>query len=67
MKLEDSRKNIDEKQLSILKSISNKIKEDWDETYIDAKYNPGPRFQGKTWTKDDQKNYRRALPKVAAS
>jgi hypothetical protein len=37
--------NIEGKQVSISKSISNKIKENWDETYMDAKYNPGPRFQ----------------------
>ena len=30
--------------MSILKCISNKIKENWDET--DAKYNPGQKFQG---------------------
>ncbi len=35
------KKNIEGKQLSILKSISNEIKENWDETYMDVKYNPG--------------------------
>jgi hypothetical protein len=34
----------------ILKSISKEIKENWDETYMDAKYNPGTIFQGKKLT-----------------
>jgi hypothetical protein len=38
-------KNIEEKQLSILKSISNEIQENWDDTYMGAKYNPGSMFQ----------------------
>jgi hypothetical protein len=33
--------------LTILKSISKEIKENWDETYMDAKYNLGLIFQGK--------------------
>jgi hypothetical protein len=45
------KKNIEGRQLLILKSISKEIKENWDETYIDPKYNPGPSFQGKKWTK----------------
>jgi hypothetical protein len=53
--------------LSILKSTSKEIKENWDETYMDAKYNPGPRFQGKSRQKEDQKIFTIALPKVAAS
>jgi hypothetical protein len=61
------RKNIKGKQLSILKSISNKIKENWDETYMDAKYNPGPRFQEKKRTKRRPEDFTKALPKVAAS
>ncbi len=40
------KKNIEGKQLSILRSISNEIKENWDDTYLDAKYNPGLMFQG---------------------
>jgi hypothetical protein len=32
--------------LSISKSISNEIQENWDGTYMDAKYNPGLIFQG---------------------
>jgi hypothetical protein len=48
--LDNSRKIIEGKHLSTLKSISNKTKENWDETYMDAKYNPGPIFQGKKWT-----------------
>jgi hypothetical protein len=39
-------KNIEGKQLPILQSISNKIKENRDKTYMDEKYNPGPNFQG---------------------
>ncbi len=58
---------IEGEQLSILKSISNEIKEKWDDTYMDAKYNPGTIFQGKSGQKEDQKNSTRALPKVAAS
>jgi hypothetical protein len=50
-RLEDLRKNIGGKQLSILKSISKEVKENWDETYMVAKYNPGPICQGKKWTK----------------
>jgi hypothetical protein len=53
--------------LSILKNISKEIKENWDETYMDAKYNPGQNFQGKSGQKEDQTNFTRALPKVAAS
>ncbi len=33
--------------MSILKSIRNEIQENWDNTYMNAKYNPGPVFQGK--------------------
>ncbi len=40
------KKNVEGKQLSILFSISNEIKKKCDETYMDAKYNPGPRFRG---------------------
>ncbi len=40
------RKNIEGKQLSNLKSISYQIQENWDNTYMDAKYNPGLMFQG---------------------
>jgi hypothetical protein len=40
------RKKIEGEQLSILKSITNEIQENWDNTYMDAKYNPGSMFQG---------------------
>jgi hypothetical protein len=30
-----------------LKGIRNEIQENWDNTYMDAKYNPGSVFQGK--------------------
>ena len=40
------KKNIEGTQLSILKSISNEIQENWDGTYMDAKYNPGSMFHG---------------------
>jgi hypothetical protein len=42
-----AKKNIQEKELSILKSISNEIQENLGVTYMDAKYNPGLMFQGK--------------------
>jgi hypothetical protein len=32
--------------LSILKSISNEIQENWDDTYMDAKYIPDLMFEG---------------------
>jgi hypothetical protein len=32
--------------LSILRSIRNEIQENWDDTYMTAKYNPGSVFQG---------------------
>jgi hypothetical protein len=49
-----------------LKSISNEIKENWDNTYMDAKYNPdiSRKYSGQ---EEDQKNNTRALPYVAAS
>ncbi len=34
------------KQLSIMSSIRYEIQENWDNTYINAKYNPGSVFQG---------------------
>jgi hypothetical protein len=30
-----------------MKSIRNEIQENWDNTYMDRKYNPGSMFQGK--------------------
>ncbi len=32
--------------MSILKNIRNETQENWDNTYMDAKYNPGSMFQG---------------------
>jgi hypothetical protein len=58
-----SEKKIEGKQLSILKSISNKIKENWYETYMDAKYNPGRMFQGE---KVDKKKTRKITQKCCA-
>ncbi len=34
---------------------------------MDAKYNPGQRFQGKKWTKRRPEDFTRGLPNVAAS
>jgi hypothetical protein len=58
-------KNIEGKQLSILQSISNKIKENWDETCTDEKYNPGPKFQGRKVDKTKtRKNTQEHYPKL---
>jgi hypothetical protein len=40
-------KKVEGEQLSILSSIRNEIQENWDNTYMNAKYNPGSVFQGK--------------------
>ncbi len=40
------RKKVDEEKLSILSSIRNEIQENWDNTYMNAKSNPGKVFQG---------------------
>ncbi len=40
------KKKIEGEQLSILCSIRNEIQENWDNTYMNAKYNPGSVFQG---------------------
>jgi hypothetical protein len=34
-------KKVEGEQLSILSSIKNEIQENWDNTYMNAKYNPG--------------------------
>ncbi len=39
-------KNIEGKQLSILSGIRNEIQENWDNTYMNANYNPGSVYQG---------------------
>jgi hypothetical protein len=39
-------KKIGGEQLSILSSIGNEIQGNWDNTYMNAKYNPGSVFQG---------------------
>jgi hypothetical protein len=41
------KKQVEGEQLSILSSIRNKIQENWETTYMNAKYNPGNWFQGK--------------------
>jgi hypothetical protein len=41
------RKKVEGEQLSILSRIRNEIQENWDNTYMNAKYNPGSMFQGK--------------------
>ncbi len=40
------KKKIEGEQLSILSSIRNEIQENWDNIYMNAKYNPGSVFQG---------------------
>ena len=40
------KKKVEGEQLSILSSIRNEIQENWDNTYMNAKYNPGKVFQG---------------------
>jgi hypothetical protein len=44
-------KKVEGDQLSILSSIRNEIQENWDNTYMNAKYNPGLWFQGKVVNK----------------
>ncbi len=44
-------KKVEGEQLSILSSIRNEIQENWDTTYMNAKYNPGSWFQGKVVNK----------------
>jgi hypothetical protein len=41
------KKQVEGEQLSILSSIRNEIQENWETTYVNAKYNPGKWFQGK--------------------
>jgi hypothetical protein len=54
--------------LSILKSIGNKIKENWDETCMNAKYNPGTVLQGnkvdKMMTRKKTQEHFPKLPQV---
>ncbi len=40
------KKKVEGEQLLILSSIRNEIQENWDSTYMNAKYNPGSVFQG---------------------
>ncbi len=44
-------KKVEGEQLSILISIRNEIQENWDNTYMNAKHNPGSVFQGKVVNK----------------
>ncbi len=48
-------KKVKGEQLSILSSIRNEIKENWDTTYMNAKYDPGSWFQGKLVNKKKTK------------
>jgi hypothetical protein len=54
--------------LSILSSIRNEIQENWDNTYMNAKYNPGNVFQGvivsKKKTRKTKHEYFPKLPHV---
>ncbi len=45
------KKKVEGEQLSTLSSIRNEIKENWDNTYMNVKYNPGSVFQGKVVNK----------------
>jgi hypothetical protein len=45
------KKQVEGEQLSILSSIRNEIQENWDNTCMIAKYNPGSVFQGKVVNK----------------
>jgi hypothetical protein len=49
-------KKVEGEQLSILSSIRNEIQQYWDNTYINAKYNPGSVFQGKVVNKKQTRN-----------
>jgi hypothetical protein len=40
-------KQVEGEQLSILSSIRKNIEQNWDNTYMNAQYNPGSVFQGK--------------------
>jgi hypothetical protein len=45
------KKNVEGEQLSILSRIRNEIQENWDNTYMNAKNDPGSWFQGKVVSK----------------
>jgi hypothetical protein len=45
------KKQVKGEQLLILSSITNEIQENWDNTYMNAKYNTGSVFQGKVVNK----------------
>ncbi len=45
------KKQVEGEQLSILSSIRNEIQQNWDNTYMNVKYNPGSVFQGKVVNK----------------
>jgi hypothetical protein len=49
-------KKVEEEQLSNLSSIRNEIQENWDNTYMNAKYNPRSVFQGKVVNKKKTRN-----------
>jgi hypothetical protein len=55
------KKNLEGKQLSILKSIRNEIQENWDNTYMAAKYNPGSMFQGNVVNKTKTRKYNMSI------
>ncbi len=46
MNIKIREKKAEGEQLSILNSIRNEIQENWDNTYMNAKYIPGSLFQG---------------------
>ncbi len=48
-------KKVEGEQLSILSSIRNEIQQNWENTYMNAKYNPGSVFQGKVVNKKKTK------------
>jgi hypothetical protein len=58
-------KKIEGEELSILSSIRNEIQENCDNTYMNAKYNPGSVFQGVIVNKKKTRNIKpEYLPKL---
>jgi hypothetical protein len=58
-------KKVEGEQLSILSSIRNEIQENWDNIYMNAKYNPESVFQGKVLNeKKTRKTKHEHFPKL---
>jgi hypothetical protein len=59
------KKKVEGKQLSILSSIRNDTQDNWENTYMNVKYNPGLWFQGKVANKKKTRKIKHEhLPKV---